>query len=99
MIEVLPHLIWAGVTVYVSSRFASVAAEFCRTLTLFSRRGSENVVEAPPQMQVPEDLSALALMEREPWAQEEVMRVIRERYADLKDWNLVRSAMGVAPTP
>lgn len=99
MIELIPHLIWACVTVYVSARFASMASEFFRTLTLFSRRGSEQVVEAPPLMQVPDDLSALALMEREAWAQEEVMRVIRERYADLKDWNRVRSAMGVAPTP
>jgi len=46
-------------------------------------------------VEVPEDLVAVANQERESWAQEEVLRVIRERYEDLKDWNRVRAAFGV----
>jgi hypothetical protein len=46
---------------------------------------------------IPADLIGLALMESETWAQEDVMRVIRERYDKLRDWNAVRHAMGVAP--
>lgn len=44
---------------------------------------------------VPDDLMALAMQEKEVWAQEEVMRVIRERYELYNDWNNVRAAMGV----
>jgi len=44
---------------------------------------------------VPEDLMALAMQENEMWAQEELMRVIRERYEMYRDWNRVRSAMGL----
>lgn len=44
---------------------------------------------------VPEDLMALAMQENEPWAQEEVVRVVRERYETLRDWNRVRAAMGI----
>jgi hypothetical protein len=53
---------------------------------------------AAPQdlIKVPEDLIALALNERETWAQEETLRAIRERYEDLQDWNAVRAAIGVA---
>jgi len=35
------------------------------------------------------------LQENEVWAQEEVMRVVRERYEELGDWNKVRVAVGV----
>jgi hypothetical protein len=44
---------------------------------------------------VPDDLMALALQHPEPWAQEDVLKVVRERYEMLRDWNLVRSAMGI----
>ena len=56
--------------------------------------------EGEAEVPIPEDLLALAMREREPWAQEDVVKVIRERYADFKDWNRVRAAMGVgALTP
>jgi hypothetical protein len=44
---------------------------------------------------VPEDLIAIALQYPESWAQEDMMKVIREKYDTLRDWNLVRSAFGV----
>lgn len=48
---------------------------------------------------IPEDLMAIATQETEPWAQEEVVRVIQERYETLRDWNRVRSSMGVGIIP
>lgn len=54
------------------------------------------VKPAPPVLpEVPEDLMALAMQENEAWAQEEMVRVIRERYETLRDWNRVRAAMGI----
>ena len=44
---------------------------------------------------IPEDLIAVALQENEVWAQEEVTRVIREKYDAYRDWNRVRMAMGL----
>lgn len=59
----------------------------------------QSMESAAPQMpeivDVPEDLMALAMQENESWAQEELMRVMRERYETYRDWNRVRSAMGL----
>jgi hypothetical protein len=52
-------------------------------------------VVIPPPVEVPEDLQAVATQEQAGWAQEEVLRAIRERFEDLKDWNKVRSAFGI----
>ena len=49
-------------------------------------------VDTPP---IPDDLEAFALQESELHAQESIREVIRDRYADLRDWNLVRRAIGV----
>ena len=48
------------------------------------------------EVAVPHDLVGLAMQESEPWAQRDMMRVMREKYAELRDWNAVRRAMGVA---
>lgn len=50
---------------------------------------------ARKDIDVPDDLVALAMQENASWAQEEVLRVIRERYEELSDWNRVRAAMGI----
>jgi hypothetical protein len=68
---------------------------FSKTLELFSPDKVAKLKAIEPPATVPEDLVALALQENEPWAQEEVMRAVRERYEDLGDWNAVRSAMGI----
>lgn len=68
---------------------------FSKTLELFSPDKVAKLKAIDPPATVPEDLVALALQENEPWAQEEVMRAVRERYEDLGDWNAVRSAMGI----
>jgi hypothetical protein len=48
-----------------------------------------------PLVEIPNDLVAVAMQERESWAQEETLRAIRERFEDLRDWNKVRAAVGV----
>jgi hypothetical protein len=68
---------------------------FSQAIELFSPERIAKLKEVPSPANVPEDLVALALQENEPWAQEEVMRAVREKYEDLGDWNAVRSAMGI----
>jgi hypothetical protein len=88
------HLIWAGVVVYLCERLLRWwDAREARLLT-----AQVKAVAAAQPADVPQDLVALALNERELWAQEEMLRAMRERYETLKDWNMVRSAFGVAPT-
>lgn len=85
----MTHLIWAGVVVYLCERL----------LRWWDAREVRLVTSvAEKEIDVPPDLVALALNERELWAQEEMLRAMRERYETLRDWNMVRSAFGVAPT-
>jgi methionine-rich copper-binding protein CopC len=51
---------------------------------------------AAKEEQIPDDLTAFAMLETEKWAQDSVLKVIRERYVELKNWNAVRAAVGVA---
>lgn len=88
MLDLVSTLVWAGALVAMSHRLA-LAWE--RT----AGRAQVAQPKAQPVAEVPEDLVALAMSEREAWAQEEVLRVVRERYVDLGDWNLVRTAMGI----
>lgn len=52
--------------------------------------------QAASELDIPEDLVAVAMAESEPWAQDDMMRIIRERFGTFKDWNRVRAAIGVA---
>lgn len=83
----LTHLLWAAVAVYAIRQMAEVAVRFAPV--------RPEAALPPAPVEIPEDLVAVANQERESWAQEEVLRVIRERYEDLKDWNRVRAAVGV----
>jgi hypothetical protein len=78
------HLLWALVVLYVTHR-----------VCLLVRPSSWRKDETPVQEEIPEDLVALAMQENEAWAQEELLRVMRERYEELRDWNKVRSAVGI----
>ena len=85
----LVHILWAAVSVYALHRLSAV-------LERFAPVRPEDLAPTPePLVDIPEDLVAVAMQERESWAQEEVLRAIRERFEDLKDWNRVRSAVGV----
>ena len=84
----LAHLLWAAVAVYTVHRLATVAER------LVPVRPDPVLLPTPP-VEIPDDLVAVAMQEREAWAQEETLRAIRERYDELKDWNRVRSAVGI----
>jgi hypothetical protein len=47
------------------------------------------------EVMIPDDLMAMAMQYPEPWAQDDTIKVIRERYEALKDWNRVRAAVGI----
>lgn len=83
----LAHLLWAAVAVYAIHRLSVVVAQFAPVPP------ASTLPSAP--VDVPDDLVGVANQERESWAQEEVLRAIRERFEDLKDWNKVRAAFGV----
>jgi len=83
----LIHLLWAAVAVYAIHRIGDIVVRFAPA--------RPEAALPPAPVEIPEDLVAVANQERESWAQEEVLRVIRERYEDLKDWNRVRAAFGV----
>jgi hypothetical protein len=85
-VSLVIHSLWAAVAVYFVHTAAGVVREF---------KAAPVAPVLPPPVEIPEDLVAVANQEREPWAQEEVLRSIRERYEDLRDWNRVRSAFGV----
>ena len=80
------HLLWAAVAVYAVWRFAAVVECFA------PHAGTETDAD---EVEVPEDLVALAMTHTEGWAQEDTIKAMRERYDQLRDWNRVRAAFGV----
>lgn len=86
MLSFLPHVVWAGVAIFAILQIRAMVQQFV-PVTAAATQG---------MVELPEDLVALAMNEKESWAQEEVVRAMRERYDTLKDWNLVRTAFGVA---
>ena len=84
----LVHLLWAAVAVYTVHRLAHLAERLVPP-------APEAAPLPTPIVEIPDDLVAVAMQEREAWAQEETLRAIRERYEDLQDWNRVRAAVGV----
>jgi hypothetical protein len=91
MLDLLTAMVWAG------ALWASVT----RLATAWERVAMPRPVPVDPDadLTMPEDLLALALSEQDAWAQEDVQKVIWERYSDLGDWNLVRQAMGIGRMP
>lgn len=88
MQELISTALWAAVAVYGIQRWADVVERFAPI--------AADPLSAPVLVKdIPEDLMALAMTEREAWAQEEVVRVIQERFETLQDWNKVRASMGI----
>lgn len=87
-------LIVSGSLLFAVHRVASAWEQVSDVTT----RRSEPMPSAPgtpAPVEIPEDLIAVALQENEVWAQEELTRVIREKYEQYRDWNRVRMAMGL----
>jgi hypothetical protein len=90
MVDLIAAVSWPLAFAYAAHRVAAVVG-------LFSPAAVQAKVEAgaTDEVAVPEDLLALVASEQTQWAQEDVLRVIKERYEDLRDWNRVRRAMGI----
>jgi len=89
-VEWLSALTWPAAICYAVWRLAQVAEQ-----AVAQRVNGGAVADDDANVEIPEDLMALCFAEQEMWAQEQMMRVIEERYHDLRDWNLVRRAMGI----
>ena len=89
-------LVWAGVVVFALVRTEAVVRHWL-ALTY------PPVVPTEQDVEVPQDIMALAMRESEEWAQEEVIKAAKERFLKVKDatmpdgqrWNLVRRALGI----
>jgi hypothetical protein len=88
MVQILVAALWAGALAFAAHRLA----------VAWERVAALHHPAPPPQptvVEIPEDLLAVALQETETWAQEEVIRAIREKYELFSDWNRVRASFGV----
>lgn len=87
--EWLTAVLWPAVAAYAVWRVAAVADQWAPARRPAPEAGpSRDIV-------VPDDLVALALTHTEQWAQEDTIRAMRERYAELGDWQKVRFAFGI----
>jgi hypothetical protein len=84
---VVGDILWPAAFAYAVWRFAAVAERWAPA--------APDVAPEPEDVEVPDDLVALALTHSETWAQEDTLKAMRERYADLKDWQKVRFAFGI----
>ena len=82
------HVLWAIVAAYDVWRLAAV-------VELFAPSHAPEASDAVDDVEIPEDLVALAMTQSEGWAQEDTIKAIRERYEQLRDWNRVRAAFGI----
>jgi len=89
LVSLLTHSLWAVVALYTVREAVRLGR------AVWVKGPDAPVVAAVSNADVPDDLVAVAMQENEPWAQEELMRVIRERYDTYHDWNRVRASMGV----
>lgn len=89
-------LVWAGVAIFALVRLEALVRHWL-ALVYPPALPTEQDVE------VPQDIMALAMRESEEWAQEEVLKAAKERFLKVKDatmpdaqrWNLVRRALGI----
>lgn len=84
VVDVFSTVIWAAVTVYAIRQAVAVVDR------IIPQKSKEQ-----PYVSIPDDLMALAMSQTEAWAQEDLLRVVREKYEDLRDWNRVRAAMNI----
>jgi hypothetical protein len=87
--DVVAALIWAVAAYLVADRLASALEAFA----------SQPVPDDPMEVEVPDDLVALAAQQSEAWAVEDMLKAMRERYVELRDWNRVRAAFNIGEMP
>lgn len=89
-------LVWAAVVVFALVRTEAVLRHWLGLVYPPATTTEQDV-------EVPQDIVALAMRESEEWAQEEVLKAAKERFLKVKDatmpeaqrWNLVRKALGI----
>lgn len=89
-------VVWAGVAVFALVRTEAVIRHWLALVY-------PPAVLAEQDVEVPQDIVALAMRESEEWAQEQVLQTAKERYVKVQDasmpdaqkWNLVRRALGI----
>lgn len=103
-------LVWSGVTAYGLWRADLLAA---RMLAAQERAGDDanairRATNAKPnraQVELPDDLNAVALQESELWAQDSMRQVMIEKFLEFhtgdsaETWQKVRRAVGVGELP
>jgi hypothetical protein len=80
------EILWPVALCWAVSRIASAVERFAP---------QPDEMAQDDDVEIPEDLVALAMTHSEGWAQEDTIKAIRERYEQLRDWNRVRSAFGI----
>ena len=84
--------------IVIAVLWAATAVLFIYKINTFAHRWLTLTLEAKtpkPIEELPDDLVAWAMQETEKWAQDSALKVARERYDALKDWNRVRAAVGI----
>lgn len=81
------------VNLVLSASLAGLAAAAWRYVTLRERAALPVKESSDPTPPLPRDLAALADMESEPWAREQVADAWRETYAEHRSWDAVRSTV------
>lgn len=90
MHDTVRSVIWAAVVVYAARLAAAAVVPWHPVAT---------PAALPDPVDVPDDLVALAMAQSEPWAQEDMVKAMRERYEQYGDWDRVRSAFGIGHLP
>ncbi len=91
LLELFSSVVWALAACVCVFRFSDA-------IETFSPSGVDPE-EDPLEAEIPQDLLAFATSLKDEWAIEDTIKVMRERYADLRDWNRVRAAMGIGSLP
>lgn len=84
----LSSLFWPAVAVYAIWRLAPVAERF-------APGGVQPLPVKREDEPMPPDLIAFAMQESEQWARDEARDLVRRKFVEYGDWNLVRRAVGV----
>lgn len=96
-IVALCAMVWWRVETVARLFITARASERARELVLQERDlAIRERVQAEPREPdpIPPDLMALVMQESEPFAQDDILKVIRETYRESQDWNTARRAVG-----
>lgn len=97
MTPIAVSLIWAGALLYLAHQVLPVADRLI-SRALAIREQAQAKPEPPlnpSEIIVPDDIEAMIGTESEEWYREELRRQAKQRFAEFKDWNAARRALGI----